>query len=151
MIYFQATKMQLCSVCTQQTPKYKCPACKIRYCSLGCYKRHKDACLSDKQPTYTQESQAAVITYTDLWSVEDLLHEDDLIDKVPIDKLQLLGQSKELQDVLCNPHLRELLRSIDGADSKEEAMKAAMQEPLFVEFSDCCLKIVGDQEDTSDE
>lgn len=52
------------------------------------------------------------------------------------------GQSKELRDLLCNPHLRQLLRSIDGADSKDNAMKAAMQEPLFVEFSDQCLKIV---------
>lgn len=52
------------------------------------------------------------------------------------------GQSKELRDLLCNPHLRLLLRSIDGADSKDVAMKAAMQEPLFVEFSDRCLKIV---------
>lgn len=143
--------MQLCSVCTQQTPKYKCPACKIRYCSLGCYKRHKDACLSVKQPTSTvKESQAAVNTSTCEWSIEDLLHEDDLIDKVPVDKLQLLDHSKELQDVLRNPHLRQLLRTIDSADGKEDAMKAAMQEPLFVEFSDCCLKIVGGQEYISD-
>lgn len=52
------------------------------------------------------------------------------------------GQSKELRDLLCNPHLRQLLYSVDGADSKYDAMKAAMQEPLFVEFSDQCLKIV---------
>lgn len=52
------------------------------------------------------------------------------------------GQSKELRDLLCNPHLRQLLRSIDSADSKYDAMKAAMQEPLFVEFSDQCLKTV---------
>lgn len=115
------------------------------------------------------------------WNVEDLLDEDDIADKVPLEKLQLLGrdltlpwqhqvkwiyqrlhklsfdlspiytscnffsltgQSKELRDILCNPHLRQLLRSIDGADSKYDAMKAAMQEPLFVEFSDRCLKIV---------
>lgn len=54
----------------------------------------------------------------------------------------MTGQSKELRDILCNPHLRQLLRLIDSADSKYDAMKAAMQEPLFVEFSDRCLKIV---------
>lgn len=54
----------------------------------------------------------------------------------------ITGQSKELRDLLCNPHLRELLESIDSADSKYDAMKAAMQEPLFTEFSDQCLKIV---------
>lgn len=107
------------------------------------------------------------------WCCEDLLDEDDVTDKVSIEKLQLLGsdtafpplgpikcidwwtsmssdsswislsdQSKELRDVLCNPHLRQLLRSIDSADNKYDAMKSAMQEPLFVEFSDRCLKIV---------
>lgn len=52
------------------------------------------------------------------------------------------GKSKELRDLLCNPHLRWLLGSVDGSENKAEAMKAAMQEPLFVEFSDCCLKVV---------
>lgn len=52
------------------------------------------------------------------------------------------GQSKELRDLLCNPHLRQLLQSIDSADTKDDAMRTAMQEPLFTEFADQCLKIV---------
>ncbi|XP_034746823.1 zinc finger HIT domain-containing protein 3 [Etheostoma cragini] len=134
--------MQICSVCSEQTPKYRCPACKIRYCSLGCYKRHKDTCLPVEQPEPT-EPKVKDSFNTETWTVEDLLQEEeDIVDKVPLQRLQLLGQSKELRDLLCNPHLRQLLRSIDGADSKADAMKAAMQEPLFVEFSDQCLKIV---------
>ena len=74
--------------------------------------------------------------------------------KLNLEKSQMLslfltsstGQSKELRDLLCNPHLRQLLHSIDSADSKDDAMKAAMQEPLFVEFSDRCLKIVGNKD-----
>ncbi|XP_061607398.1 zinc finger HIT domain-containing protein 3 [Phyllopteryx taeniolatus] len=131
--------MQLCKVCSEQTPKYRCPACRIRYCSLSCYRRHKGACHPVQQflPNGTKDA-----VRTDTWSVADLLHEEDFADVVPLEKLQLLGQSKELKDLLCNPHLRELLRTIDSADSKEEAMKAAMQEPLFVEFSNRCLKVV---------
>uniref|UniRef100_UPI0037E750AC zinc finger HIT domain-containing protein 3 n=1 Tax=Semicossyphus pulcher TaxID=241346 RepID=UPI0037E750AC len=141
LFIFLPAKMQICSVCSEQTPKYRCPACKIRYCSLGCYKRHKDTCLPvDQHAPINPEAKAALST--EPWSVDDLLHEDDVIDKVPLQRLQLLGQSKELRDLLCNPHLRQLLRSIDGGDSKSDAMKAAMQEPLFVEFSDRCLKIV---------
>jgi len=56
------------------------------------------------------------------------------------------GQSEELKGLLENPHLRELLRSVDAADSKAEVMRAAMQEPLFVEFSDTCLKVVENDE-----
>ncbi|XP_057677646.1 zinc finger HIT domain-containing protein 3 [Corythoichthys intestinalis] len=133
--------MQLCKVCSEQTPKYKCPACEIRYCSLPCYKRHKDLCLPvEKLPP--NAAKDAVCTVADTWSIEDLLHKEDIADVVPLENLQLLGQSKELKDLLCNPHLRELLRAIDSANNKEEAMKAAMQEPLFVEFSDQCLKVV---------
>ncbi|XP_029924185.1 zinc finger HIT domain-containing protein 3 [Myripristis murdjan] len=132
--------MQICSVCSEQTTKYRCPACKIRYCSVSCYKTHKDTCLPVKEPAPIAEDKAT--SSTEPWSVEDLLHEDDHIDKVPMEKLQLLGQSEELRDLLCNPHLRQLLWSIDSADSKDAVMKAAMQEPLFIEFSDQCLKIV---------
>uniref|UniRef100_A0A1A8BAJ5 Zinc finger HIT domain-containing protein 3 n=2 Tax=Nothobranchius kadleci TaxID=1051664 RepID=A0A1A8BAJ5_NOTKA len=133
--------MQLCSVCSEQTPKYRCPTCEIRYCSLGCYKKHKDTCLPVVKPcSYNPEDAVC----SEACGVEDLLHEDDIIDKVPLQRLQLLGQSNELRDLLCNPHLRQLLRSVDGAQRKDEAMKAAMQEPLFVEFSDQCLKLVED-------
>ncbi|XP_028322000.1 zinc finger HIT domain-containing protein 3 [Gouania willdenowi] len=132
--------MQICTVCSKQAPKYKCPACKIRYCSLGCYKNHKDACLPVESKTSEPEEKTKLSS--ERWTVEDLLHEDDIIDKVPIQKLQLLGQSTELRDLLCNPHLRRLLQSIDTAESKDDVMKAAMQEPLFVEFSDQCLKIL---------
>lgn len=40
------------------------------------------------------------------------------------------------------------MRSIDSADSKDDVMKAAMQEPLFVEFADQCLQIVENEEKT---
>ncbi|PPQ78119.1 hypothetical protein CVT25_015644 [Psilocybe cyanescens] len=30
-----------CQVCLDQDYKYTCPQCKIAYCSLGCYKKHK--------------------------------------------------------------------------------------------------------------
>ncbi|KAM3868934.1 zinc finger HIT domain-containing protein 3 [Diretmus argenteus] len=135
--------MQICNVCSDETPKYKCPACRIRYCSLGCYKRHKETCLPVKQPApITTEDKAAAASSTEPWSVEDLLDEDDYIDKVPLQRLQPLGESDGLRDLLRNPHLRQLLRSVDAADSKDDAMKAAMQEPLFVELADQCLRIV---------
>ncbi|CAK6971823.1 zinc finger HIT domain-containing protein 3 [Scomber scombrus] len=138
--------MHLCSVCAEHTPKYRCPACKIRYCSLGCYKRHKDTCLPAQQlPPTAEASEVKPALNAEPWSVEDLLHEDDVTDKVPLQRLQLLGQSKELRDLLCNPHLRQLLQSIDSSDTKDNAMRAAMQEPLFGEFSDQCLKIVENQ------
>lgn len=59
------------------------------------------------------------------------------------------GESEKLRDLLRNPHLRQLMRSIDTADRKDGAMKAAMQEPLFVELADQCLKVVGNEEENA--
>nr|XP_009671291.1 PREDICTED: zinc finger HIT domain-containing protein 3 [Struthio camelus australis] len=76
------------------------------------------------------------------WSVADILTEDDEQDRVPLQKLKLLGESEELRGLLLNPHLRHLLLTIDQAEEKNSLMKKYMQEPLFVEFADCCLRIV---------
>ncbi|XP_068186612.1 zinc finger HIT domain-containing protein 3 isoform X2 [Antennarius striatus] len=116
-------------------------------CSLGCYKRHKDICTPLEQSA-PNHSEAKDYINTEQWNIEDLLNEEDITDKVPLERLQLLGVSKELRDLLCNPHLRQLLCSVDTADNKYDAMKAAMQEPLFVEFSDQCLKVVEREENT---
>uniref|UniRef100_A0A3Q2X6V1 Zinc finger, HIT-type containing 3 n=1 Tax=Haplochromis burtoni TaxID=8153 RepID=A0A3Q2X6V1_HAPBU len=131
--------MELCSVCSERTPKYRCPW----FCFFFLF---ADTCLPVDKPAPSNPE-----TKTASWSVDDLLHEDDITDKVPLQRLQMLGQSKELKDLLCNPHLRQLLCSIDGAERKEDAMKSAMQEPLFMEFSDQCLKIVENDAKSSED
>ncbi|KZF19986.1 hypothetical protein L228DRAFT_250404 [Xylona heveae TC161] len=35
--------MTLCEVCNQEVSKYKCPTCRLQYCSIACYKKHKTA------------------------------------------------------------------------------------------------------------
>ncbi|KAI0442861.1 hypothetical protein F4803DRAFT_517651 [Xylaria telfairii] len=43
----------LCTVCRIQAPKYKCPRCGARTCSLSCVKKHKtwSACNGERDPT----------------------------------------------------------------------------------------------------
>ncbi|XP_069166019.1 uncharacterized protein [Procambarus clarkii] len=34
-----------CQVCTEAVSKYKCPKCRVKYCSVVCYKTHRqDEC-----------------------------------------------------------------------------------------------------------
>ncbi|RPA97351.1 hypothetical protein L873DRAFT_1836413 [Choiromyces venosus 120613-1] len=33
--------MAVCGICEEAESKYKCPTCKVPYCSLACYKPHK--------------------------------------------------------------------------------------------------------------
>ncbi|KAI0846591.1 hypothetical protein F5Y00DRAFT_243523 [Daldinia vernicosa] len=43
----------LCTICHIQTPKYKCPRCGTRTCSLACVKKHKkwSSCNGERDPT----------------------------------------------------------------------------------------------------
>ncbi|XP_044530225.1 zinc finger HIT domain-containing protein 3 isoform X1 [Gracilinanus agilis] len=138
--------VSVCGVC-EERPKYRCPACRVPYCSVPCYKKHKEQCISNPSPVKKDSDNRFVKTKFledkgNDWSVADILDSDDEKDRVSIRKLKDLGDSKELRNLLTNPHLQQLLVSIDQAEDKETLMKSHMREPLFVEFADCCLRIV---------
>ncbi|XP_020847467.1 zinc finger HIT domain-containing protein 3 [Phascolarctos cinereus] len=136
----------VCSEC-EEVPKYRCPACRVPYCSVPCYKKHKEQCKpshvvkNGDSDTHFVKTKISEDKGSD-WSVADILDSDDEKDRVSVGKLKDLGDCKELRNLLTNPHLRQLLVSIDQAEDKETLMKSHMQEPLFVEFADCCLRIV---------
>ncbi|XP_028937478.1 zinc finger HIT domain-containing protein 3 [Ornithorhynchus anatinus] len=143
-----------CVVCGGGRPNYRCPPCRQPYCSVPCYKKHKEQC----NPTPAQASEKIIPGTSpnaripkpledkgDKWSA--LLTSDDEEDRISIQKLKHLGKSEELKNLLLNPHLRTLLLTLDQAEEKEVLMKRYMQEPLFVEFADCCLRIVDPPDD----
>ncbi|XP_074831113.1 zinc finger HIT domain-containing protein 3 isoform X3 [Natator depressus] len=120
-------------------------------CSVPCYKKHKEQCRPKQDrvvktlitdPSSPFRRVKPVENEGSHWSVDDILTEDDEVDRVPLQKLKLLGESKELRSLLLNPHLQQLLLTVDQAKEKDSLMKTYMQEPLFVEFADCCLRVV---------
>ncbi|XP_067864280.1 zinc finger HIT domain-containing protein 3 isoform X5 [Heptranchias perlo] len=115
--------MKICRVCEQQPPKYRCPRCGLRYCSVGCYKKHKDDCKPQESGSVTTISELSPV-------LKGIMRQDGK------------AESEELKSLLCNPHLRQLLLTVDKAEDKESIMKTAMQEPIFVEFADRCLQTV---------
>ncbi|XP_048770085.2 zinc finger HIT domain-containing protein 3-like [Ostrea edulis] len=132
----------LCEVCQSSTPKYKCPKCVIRYCSLSCYKIHKENVCSqllpddaqDKKPTTTESHEAPKkIPEFDLKETED---------RVRPETLQCLRENPDLLLALENPHLRSLMTNLVSSNNPSEDMERVMREPLFLEFSDQCLKVV---------
>ncbi|XP_061326501.1 zinc finger HIT domain-containing protein 3 [Pezoporus flaviventris] len=132
-----------CAVCgAAGAAKYRCPRCAAAYCSVSCCRTHRERCTPE--PKREPEASAALPAppADSPWSVDDILSEDDERDRVPLQKLKLLGESEELRTLLLNPHLRQLLLTLDQGVDKSSLMKKYMQEPLFVEFADCCLGIV---------
>ncbi|KAM4701004.1 zinc finger HIT domain-containing protein 3 [Discoglossus pictus] len=136
-------EMPSCCVCAGETPKYRCPGCRARYCSVSCCKKHKEECALKAAPvTPANISPTARGAQSLPTRVDEFIDKDDESDRVPEERLKLLDESKELQDLLLNPHLRQLLTTLDCSGEREAVMKKCMQEPLFVEFADRCLSIV---------
>ncbi|NXA98803.1 ZNHI3 protein, partial [Melanocharis versteri] len=137
-----------CAECgARGAARYRCPRCGTAYCSVPCCRTHRERCAADPRRDRDREREAAgqgppPAPAHSPWSVEDILGEEDEQDRVPLQKLKLLGESQELRDLLLNPHLRQLLLTLDQAQDKSSLMRKFMQEPLFVEFADCCLGIV---------
>ncbi|KAM7231525.1 hypothetical protein CapIbe_016286 [Capra ibex] len=139
----------VCVVCLEK-PKYRCPACRMPYCSLPCFRKHKEQCKPATGPV-EKKIRSALTAVTqkpveneddDDDSVADFLNSDEEEDRVSLQTLKNLGESAALRSLLLNPHLRRLMVDLDQAGDKAELMRACMREPLFVEFADCCLRIV---------
>lgn len=138
------SKTAICVICSEK-PKYRCPACRVPYCSVTCFQKHKEQCNSEARPVEKSPTVVPVRTEEnkgDDSSIADFLNSDEEDDRVSVQSLKNLGKSETLRSLLLNPHLRQLMISLDQGDNKMKLMKACMQEPLFVEFADCCLRIV---------
>ncbi|KAM5273329.1 zinc finger HIT domain-containing protein 3 isoform 1-T1 [Ctenodactylus gundi] len=136
----------VCVICLEK-PKYRCPACRVPYCSVTCFRKHKEQCNPETHPAEKKRTAPPVKTTQpkesdDDSSVADFLSSDEEEDRVSLQNLKNLGESATLRSLLLNPHLRQLMLSLDQGANKAKLMRAYMQEPLFVEFADCCLRIV---------
>nr|XP_048680512.1 zinc finger HIT domain-containing protein 3 isoform X2 [Caretta caretta] len=89
-----------CCVCAGRgAPRYRCPGCRARYCSVPCYKKHKEQCRPKQDqvvktlitdPSSPFRRVKPVENEGSHWSVDDILTEDDEVDRVPLQKLKLL-------------------------------------------------------------
>jgi zinc finger HIT domain-containing protein 3 len=71
------------------------------------------------------------------------------IDTIPPEKLEKLGESDAIKELLKNLHLRNFLEEIFKASNSWNAMKLAMGEPIFLEFANECSKVIeGIEEET---
>lgn len=122
-----------CGICKEEISKYKCPRCKILYCSVQCFKLHRESadCIkiteNNNPPPKVEQDRSKV-----------LLKDDD--DSLSPEKLKLLATSTELSALLKNPHLKQILTDLDVSSQKEKLIDQLMKEPIFIEFADICLQ-----------
>nr|CAG4647571.1 EOG090X0JQ4 [Megafenestra aurita]SVE92784.1 EOG090X0JQ4 [Megafenestra aurita] len=125
---------ELCQLCNKAVFKYKCPTCYIKYCSLPCFKAHKETpCEKPSAPCPSENLPIEAVP---------LSYKFPTTDTVPIEKLQALANSEELKESISNPHVREILKSLVQSQNPKEDIENAMKEPIFLEFAHACLKVV---------
>lgn len=54
----QTKKKLTCSQCQEEEPKYKCPKCRIPYCSIACCRAHKGQGCEEKKQQMKQETKS---------------------------------------------------------------------------------------------
>ncbi|KAK4311037.1 hypothetical protein Pmani_017437 [Petrolisthes manimaculis] len=131
-----------CEVCQDVVSKYKCPKCRLKYCSVGCYKDHQDKGCSNLPQETTVEMEVDV--HGNIMSRSVLFPTDDTVMPSVLEKLR---DSEHLCCLLKNRHLRELLLEVDKSQNTELIMQRVMKEPIFTEFADEILQIVEPSED----
>mmetsp|Transcript_599 Transcript_599/g.1433 ORF Transcript_599/g.1433 Transcript_599/m.1433 type:complete len:150 (-) Transcript_599:243-692(-) len=122
-----------CGVCSERIGKYKCPGCKEPYCSVKCYKIHKESC--DPQPappkddSKEQEPEESVVPYL----YRSLKNEDFL----------KISSSSYMKLAIQNEELRGILKQVDRAEDRERELEKAMRTNCdFREFIDKMVDIL---------
>nr|XP_003706263.1 PREDICTED: zinc finger HIT domain-containing protein 3 [Megachile rotundata] len=121
---------KICCICSKTDCSYKCPTCKVPYCSVGCYKGHKESNCQPEDPKQHNGNE------------DEITYDFPTEDTVPIEKLEQLRYSEELKNCLRNPHVRDIMRAILTDKNPTKVIALAMTEPIFVEMADACLKVV---------
>ncbi|KAK8479697.1 hypothetical protein V6N13_131788 [Hibiscus sabdariffa] len=125
-----------CQVCNQAQSKYKCPSCLVPYCSLACFKTHKETpCV---KPESTQEKPGANPGF----QVERKLEVDDPSEVLQIMQMQAIASSDEVREALKDEHLQKLISNIDSSPDALNALDKAMGVDAFRIFSDKILSAI---------
>ncbi|KAI9286456.1 hypothetical protein BC943DRAFT_275986 [Umbelopsis sp. AD052] len=113
-----------CQVCAENPSKYKCPTCKIPYCSLNCFKKHKGL-RSFCQTPAKQEPQQKTTTS------KDALKDDDEF-LLSQEQLRNLSRSEAIHEQLKHPQIRNLISAIDSSNDPAKMLDQARQnDPVF--------------------
>ncbi|XP_034689906.1 zinc finger HIT domain-containing protein 3 [Vitis riparia] len=125
-----------CKVCNEAASKYKCPSCLIPYCSLVCFKKHKEIpCVKPVSPEVKTNEDSQL-----------LVERPYLVDEPSevLQKLQLesIASSSEIRDALKDQDLQELINKIDQSPDAENELEKAMGIEAFSIFTDKILSAI---------
>lgn len=124
---FTMTKSELnCEICNTAPDKYKCPTCRLRYCSVACCRVHKQSGECHRPAEIVK-----VIDTTPALSNEH--------------KLKLVKNKELIQTLRSNPELLLTLKGASDSDSGSTDKvswyhNAIQNDTLFIQFVAECMK-----------
>ncbi|CAN8230125.1 unnamed protein product [Cochlearia groenlandica] len=159
-----------CEFCKKVVSKYKCPTCLVPYCSLVCFKQHKETPCAKPSPaeekpaSLAKEVQVCVDKANDV--VEKAQQKDIVASpakKIPmarpinveevkyvLEKTQLeaIASCSEIREALKDEALQKLILSIDSSSNPLQELDEAMGVESFRLLTD---KILSNIAKTNDE
>ncbi|KAJ2374468.1 hypothetical protein IW150_003086 [Coemansia sp. RSA 2607] len=126
-----------CTVCNESAAKYKCPKCRIGYCSVKCFKIHKtEPCMAadSENITTTQKPVAPAQNTLAANANATNIDEDDEEEakyRLKPEDLQKLDSSEEVRELLLNPELRSLMEAVCKDPNPVEAIRILRQRSDF--------------------
>ncbi|XP_019459590.1 PREDICTED: zinc finger HIT domain-containing protein 3 [Lupinus angustifolius] len=125
-----------CQICNLAQSKYKCPSCYVPYCSLICFKKHKESpCV--KPPT--SEAKTAVVSESPVVKPLTVGKSNLVLQK---SQLEAIASSSEIRDALNDKSLEDLIRRIDSSPNAENELEKAMAEEAFHLFTEKVLSTI---------
>ncbi|KAL9436220.1 hypothetical protein AB3S75_022303 [Citrus x aurantiifolia] len=123
---------RLCQVCNEAQSKYKCPNCFTPYCSLVCFKNHKETPCAKPEPT----EEKPIFPES---PVERPLNADEPSQVLQKEQLESIASSSEIRDALQDESLQKLILGIDSSSNPEIELDKAMEVEAFRTFTDKIL------------
>ncbi|KAJ2723845.1 hypothetical protein GGI07_002384 [Coemansia sp. Benny D115] len=143
-----ATSTLQCTVCNETVAKYKCPNCRVGYCSVKCFRIHKtEPCVST---TKTESDPASKNTQNQARSSSGTVatkqatesssggggngDDDDIEEakhRLTEAELKRLDTAENVRELLTSPDLRALLQAVCNDPNPLEAIRALRLRPDF--------------------
>ncbi|KAK4418469.1 Zinc finger HIT domain-containing protein 3 [Sesamum alatum] len=127
-----------CEVCEEAQSKYKCPSCLIPYCSLACFKKHKEIPCAKPEPLKEEKVYTSAAT-----NYDKACYVDEQSEVLQESQLQSLASSNDIRDLVKNEKLQKVIYNIDCSADPENELDKAMEEESFRLFTEKILTTIG--------
>ncbi|KAJ0983902.1 hypothetical protein J5N97_002258 [Dioscorea zingiberensis] len=137
--------LRQCEICKEAQSKYKCPSCLTPYCSVVCFRKHKENPCQKSSPPLKSVGAESLTKAAEVLP-ERAYHVEEPSWVLGKEQLESIVESKEIRDSLQSKDLQNLIKSISSSKNPENELDEAMKGQNFRDFTDKIISIVSNQQ-----